>query len=103
MDRAIQVQNLVRERSAVDLARRQPHDQPPAQEFGDTTGSTGVFAQRFSAEGNPTGIEFHVNSNTSSSQFDPAVAATADSQPPHPKYQPNMFEYQSGESDITWS
>src|SRR5262245_7803491 len=32
-----------------------------------------------------------------------AVAATAESQPPHRKYQPKMFENQVGVSDITWS
>src|SRR5262245_46229387 len=32
-----------------------------------------------------------------------AVAATAFRKPPHPKYQPNIVEYQVGMSDITWS
>src|SRR5262245_8103379 len=32
-----------------------------------------------------------------------AVAATAFRKPPHPKYQPNIVEYQVGVSDITWS
>ena len=32
-----------------------------------------------------------------------AVAATDESQPPHRKYQPKMFENQVGVSDITWS
>ncbi len=43
-------------------------------EFQD--GSTwGVFGQRFDSAGNPLGTEFQANSYTTSSQWDPAVAA----------------------------
>lgn len=38
----------------------------------------GIFAQRYSADGNPEGSEFQVNTFTTSSQFDPAVSADED-------------------------
>jgi hypothetical protein len=43
----------------------------------DGSGS-GVFAQRFSASAAPVGTEFLVNSTTSSSQFQPAIALESD-------------------------
>ncbi len=41
---------------------------------GQDGDSTGVYAQRFNSSGTPVGAEFQVNTYTSGSQYDPAVA-----------------------------
>ena len=40
----------------------------------DAPGSSGIYAQRFDADGNPAGGEFRVNTHTADSQDDPKVA-----------------------------
>ena len=46
---------------------------------GNADGSAdGVFAQRYDAAGATVGVEFQVNTETSSNQFDPSVASLAD-------------------------
>ncbi len=50
---------------------------PGTSDFQDGSG-TGVYAQRYSATGVAQGAEFRVNTITSNSQRDPAVAMDAD-------------------------
>jgi Ca2+-binding RTX toxin-like protein len=46
--------------------------------FEQDGSSTGVYAQRYNAGGQPVGAEFRVNTVTASDQFEPTVAALAD-------------------------
>ncbi|MGB5636523.1 MAG: hypothetical protein WBM86_27600, partial [Waterburya sp.] len=46
--------------------------------YGQDGDGNGVFAQRYNADGSPSGSEFQVNTYTTGSQNDPAVAVDGD-------------------------